>query len=317
MAFLKNLFKKKKGEDKLPVVDIVEEEPFDPNQTQLELTRVDRYEIVAPIGAGGMGTVYKAIDRERDLTVAIKVLDRRYDLDKKRRKRDYLGREIMIAAELNHPNIIRMSKEIIVQEDCNGHMRRCLLMELVDGPNLRKFIDDRELSLRQMIGVCKKLCMGLNFLHQNNIVHRDVKPENFLLTRDLSRVKIVDFGLSKVATGWRSLWDKEGGGTRKYMSPEQLAKKKLDARSDIFSFGITIYELFAGRHPCSGNDTREVLRQLRSSRYRFEPPSKYNSEIPAALDRVILKALRRKPTSRYQSMAEMLLDLERIGESRI
>jgi serine/threonine-protein kinase len=264
-----------------------------------------------------MGTVYKAIDRERDLTVAIKVLDRRYDLDKRRRRRDYLGREVMIAGSLSHPQVVRMHKEIIVQEDTNGHMRRCLLMEYVDGPNLRRHILDRDLSLRQMIEICRQLCTGLDFLHQNNVVHRDIKPENFLLTRDTARVKIVDFGLSKVTTGWRVMWDKEGGGTRRYMSPEQLAKRKLDVRSDIFSFGITMYELFTGRHPCNGRDTREVLRQIRDSNYRFEPPSTYNPEIPPQLDKIILKALRRKPEHRYQSMTEVLLDLSRMGESRI
>jgi len=311
------LFGKKSKPEESSSTAALDEGPADPRHVQLELTHVDRYEIIAPIGTGGMGTVYKAIDRQRDLTVAVKVLDRRYDLDKRRRRRDYLGREIMIAASLDHPNIIRMHKEIIVQEDTNGNMRRCLLMELVDGPNLRKHINDRDLSIKEMIEVCKKLCTGLNFLHQHNVVHRDVKPENFLLTRDLTCVKIVDFGLSKVTGGWRALWDKEGGGTRRYMSPEQLAKKKLDARSDIFSFGITMYELFTGRHPCSGGDTRQVLRQLRSSKYRFESPSKLNPEIPRALDKIILKALRRKPGSRYQSVAEMLLDLERVAESRI
>jgi serine/threonine-protein kinase len=223
----------------------------------------------------------------------------------------------MIAASLNHPTIVRMHKEIIVQEDRQGHMRRCLLMEFVDGPNLRKHIIDHDLTVKRMIEMCKRLCTGLDFLHQNNILHRDIKPENFLLTRDQQAVKIVDFGLSQITTGWRALWDKEGGGTRRYMSPEQLAKRKLDARSDIFSFGLTMYELFTGRHPCSGRDTREVLRQIRSSAYRFEPPSKYNSEIPPHLDKIILKALRRKPESRYQSMTEMLLDLSRSGESRI
>ncbi len=307
--------RKKKRE--MPASVVLDEEAEAPEGTELELKQVDRYEIVAPIGTGGMGTVYKAIDRERDLTVAIKVLDRRYDLDRKRRRRDYLGREIMIAAELNHPNIIRMHKEIIVQQDRNGHMRRCLLMEYVDGPNLRKHIMDRDLSLKQMIDILKRFCMGLNFLHQNNVVHRDIKPENFLLTRDLSSVKIVDFGLSKMATGWRAFFDHEGGGTRKYMSPEQLTKRKLDARSDIFSFGLTAYELLSGRHPCSGADAREILRQLRSSSYRFEPPSKYNPEGPPMLDRIVLKALRRRPEARYQSMVEMLLDFERIGESRI
>ena len=210
-----------------------------------------------------------------------------------------------------------MHHEVITQEDANGHQRRCLLMELVDGPNLRKHIDDRDLSIRQMIDLCKKLCTGLDFLHQNNIVHRDVKPENFLVTRDLMHVKIVDFGLSQQTTRWRILFNKEHGGTRRYMSPEQLSKKRLDARSDIFSFGLTMYELFTGKHPCSAADGREVLRQIRSSSYRFEPPSKLNPEIPPQLDRIILRALRRKPENRYQSMTEMLLDFSRLGECRI
>jgi serine/threonine-protein kinase len=100
------------------------------------------------------------------------------------------------------------------------------------------------------------------------------------------------------------------------MSPEQLAKRKLDTRSDIFSFGLTMYELFAGKHACPG-EGRERLRQLRSSSFRFEPPSKLNPETPPALDKIILKALRRRPESRYQSVTELLLDLSRMGESRI
>ena len=284
---------------------------------QFELTRVGPYEIVAPIGSGGMGTVYKAIDRSRDLTIAIKVLDRRYDMDKKRRKRDYLGREILIAASLNHPAIIKMHPEIVVQEDVEGNLRRCLLMEYIDGYDLKKHITDRDLTLKQMIDLFRRLTEGLDFLHQHGIVHRDVKPGNFLFSRDGKQVKIVDFGLSKSTASWRTRWMKESGGTRLYMSPEQLQKKSLDARSDIFSFGITMYELFAGRHPCNGADTKTIQRQICSSKYRFEPPSKYNGDISSSLDRIILKALRRKINTRYQSCTEMLLDISRLADSRI
>ena len=287
----------------------------DPNQFALELTHVGSYEIIAPIGRGGMGTVYKAIDRERDVTIAIKVLDRRYDVDKKRRKQDYLGREILIAANLNHPSIVKMHNQLVEQADSDGNLRRCLLMEFVDGHNLRKHITERDLNIRQMIELSIKLCKGLDFLHQNGIVHRDIKPENFLITRDTQHVKIVDFGLSKFTSSWRMGWTKEGGGTRKYMSPEQLAKKNLDGRSDIFSLGITLYELFSGRHPCPGPDITEIQRQIQMG--RFDPPSKYNAAIPSTLDRIILKMLRRKLDHRYQSVTEVILDLSRIGESRI
>ena len=306
-----------------PVLDVDDRERRfslpDDDDNQLELTHVDRYEIVKPIGTGGMGTVYKAIDRERDLSVAIKVLDRRYDLEKKRRRRDHLGREILIAASLNHETIVRYHKEIIEQVDRNGHLRRCLLMEYVDGFDLRKHIQERDLSIRQMNFVFAKLCNGLDFLHQHGIVHRDIKPGNFMLTRDQKQVKIFDFGLSKSNATWRTRWMREGGGTRAYMPPEQLANKytKLDARSDIFSFGITMYELYAGRHPCSGRDAREIQRQILSSKYRFEPPSRFNTDVTPEVDRVILKCLRRKPKNRYQSVTEILLDLSRMADSRI
>ncbi len=315
-----SIFKKKKKEEKEESSPGDEESGslfYAEEDGELELTQVGPYQIVAPIGSGGMGIVYKAIDRERDRTVAVKVLDRRYDLDKKRRKKDYLGREVMIAASLDHENIIKMSKQIIEQEDRSGHVRRCLIMEYIDGHNLRKHITDRDLSIPQMLDICMKICRGLDFLHQHGIVHRDVKPENFLFSKDLTTVKIVDFGLSKSTVSWRSRWSKEGGGTRRYMSPEQLAKKKLDGRSDIFSFGLTMYELLTGRHPCSGGDTKTVQRQIRSSRYRFDPPSKFNSHLPPHLDRVVLKALRRKMDRRYQLVTELILDLARTGGSRI
>ncbi len=287
------------------------------DDSQFELTHVGPYEIIAPVGSGGMGTVYKAIDRSRDMTIAIKVLDRRYDLDPKRRRRDYLGREIQIAASLNHPTVVKMHKEIVVQEDRMGNQRRCLLMEFIDGHNLKKHITDRDLTLRQMMDVCVKLSQGLDFLHQNGVVHRDVKPGNFLFSRDGTQVKIVDFGLSKSAASWRTRWMKESGGTRLYMSPEQLRKRQLDARSDIFSFGITMFEFFTGRHPCNGADTREIQRQIVSSSYHFPSPSKINPELPPQLDRVVLKALQRKLNKRYQSVTEMLLDLSRASTSRI
>lgn len=310
------------GRRKKKIADIEEvvESDFDPNDdNQLELTHVDRYEIVKPIGAGGMGKVYKAIDRERDMTVAIKVLDRRYDLDKKRRRRDHLGREILIAAKLDHEAIVRYKQEIIEQLDRNDNLRRCLLMEYVDGFDLRHHIKERDLSLRQMLYVMYKLSTGLDYLHTHGIVHRDIKPGNFMLTRDLKQVKIFDFGLSKSSANWRTRFMKEGGGTRAYMPPEQLSNKKarLDNRSDIFSFGITMYELFAGQHPCSGSDAKEIQKQLVSRRFKFERPSKFNPEIPPELDRIILKMLRRDPNKRYQSMTEVLLDLSRISTSRI
>ena len=129
-------------------------------------------------------------------------------------------------------------------------------------------------------------------------------------------IKVMDFGLAALFDEVRTA-QTQVSGTPLYMSPEQIRGQSLDARSDIFSFGITMYELFTGRHPCSGTDSRMITRQLLSPSYKFEPPSKYNPEIPPALDRIILKALRRNPDQRYQSMTEMLLDLQRVAQSRI
>lgn len=283
----------------------------------LEFSHVGPYKIIAPIGSGGMGTVYKALDPVRDVTVAIKILDRRYDLDKKRAKRDYLRREIIIAASLNHPTIIKMDKDIVIQEDNDGNFRRCLAMEYIDGYNLKHFIDNRILTMKQMTSIIVRLCEGLDFLHQNGVVHRDIKPANFLFSRDGKQIKIVDFGLSKTTSNWRIRWAKEVGGTRIYMSPEQLRKKSLDHRSDIFSFGITMFELFAGRHPCSGKSPKEIQKQILSSSYKWPRPSSVNADIPTQMDKVILKCLRRDITRRYQSCTELLLDLTRVTDSRI
>jgi len=281
----------------------------------LELDHVGKYEILAPIGSGGMGTVYKALDRENDEVIAIKVLDRRYDLDKKRKKADYLGREMVITQHLDHPNINRLFG-IVEQEDNEGQSRRCLLMELVDGPNLRKHIVERDLTIEQGIDLCLQICYGLDFLHQNGIVHRDVKPENFLISKN-GQVKIVDFGLSKSKKSWRMRMMREAGGTRKYMSPEQLNRKPLDLRSDIFSLGITMYELFTGKHPCTGSEAKDVMRQIRSKYFKFTSPSKVNREIPPGLSKIIMKALRKPIRSRYQTVTEMILDLSRLKKSRI
>ena len=313
------LFKKREAafeEDE--ALELAEPELAEDDQ-DLELTHVDHYEIIKPIGAGGMGRVYKAIDRDRDVTIAIKVLDRRYDLDRKRRRRDHLGREILVAANLNHDTVVKYNKEIIEQEDRDGHIRRCLLMEFVNGHDLKKYIRYRDLSFKKMLEVMYKLCTGLDYLHTHGIVHRDVKPGNFMVTRDQKRVKIFDFGLSKSSANWRTRFMKEGGGTRAYMPPEQLRRKgaKLDTRSDIFSFGITMYELFAGKHPCTGKDARAIQKQIVSSRYRFDAPSKYNRDIPPQLDKIILKCLRRTSDKRYGSVTEMLLDLSRISSTRI
>jgi len=192
------------------------------------------------------------------------------------------------------------------------------LMEYIDGHDLKEYIKHRDLTYMQMLKLCIKLAEGLDFLHQHGVVHRDIKPGNFLFSKDGSKVKIVDFGLSKSSnTGFFSRFQKEGGGTRIYMSPEQLRKQKLDARSDIFSFGITIYELFTGKHPFQGMNAKMIQKQIISQKFKVEAPSTINKEVSPQMDRIIMKALRRNLDRRYQSMTEMLMDLTRLTKSRI
>jgi len=279
------------------------------------IEKVGTYEIVALIGTGGVGTVYQVIDRERDETIAVKVLFRGYDISRKRRKTDHLGREILVTSGLEHPNILKIFPEITMAQDNEGFMRRCLLMEYVDGHNLRKHIRDRDLSWEEAVDLCLEICLGLDYLHQNKVLHRDVKPENFLVSRD-GAVKIADFGLSVRQRHWRfgDVWG--AGGNYRYMPPEQLKEKPLDARSDIFSFGVTMYELFTGKHPAPGPKPEQVVRQLVSRSYRFELPSRLDKSIPQHLDRIIMKALEKSPSSRYQTVTELILDLRRVKERK-
>jgi len=270
-----------------------------------------RYRIRGSRGRGGQGRVYVAESLQLGRQVAVKEMLEPEGTEDRDALTSAFQAEARLLAGLDHPGLPR------VYDFFHENGRFYLIMEFIDGHNLKKHIEDRDLTMKQMVEVCLKLSHGLDFLHQNGIVHRDVKPGNFLFSRDGMQVKIVDFGLSKSTASWRTRWMTESGGTRLYMSPEQLQKRALDARSDIFSFGITMFELFTGRHPCDGSDTREIQKQLLSSSYKFEPLSKYNPEVPKHLDRVILKALQRKLNKRYQSMTEMLLDLSRMGTSRI
>jgi serine/threonine-protein kinase len=280
-----------------------------------EVKRVGTYEIIAPIGTGGVGTVYKAIDREKDETIAVKVLFRGYDISKKRRKRDFLGREVLVTSGLEHRNILKIFPEISHAADAQGFLRRCLLMEYVDGHNLRKHIHDRDLTWEEAVDLCLQICMGLDYLHQNNVLHRDVKPENFLISRD-GLVKIADFGLARRQHSrlFGERW--AGGGTRKYTPPEELRNKRPDARSDIFSFGVTMYELFTGRHPAPGPRPQDVVRQLASRTFQFDRPSNVERRLPRDLDHIVMKAIRRRLSSRYQSVTELILDLRRLREKR-
>ena len=265
--------------------------------------RLGNYEIIALLGTGGMGEVYRARDPRLQRDVALKVLHT--DSPEQRRR---FEREALAVAALNHPNIVTIHS---VEEDGGVPF---LTMELVEGTPLHGAIPPDGLPLRDLLPLALSIGEALASAHERGIVHRDLKPANVMVGRD-GRVKLMDFGLAKTsAAPTRSPFDsaeetREGVivGTLAYMSPEQLMAHAVDARSDIFSFGILLYELAAGRRPLEGRNKAVVLVSL------------LNNPIPPVgpghgdLDRIIARATARKPGARYQRMLDVLSDLRALA----
>ncbi|RJP72039.1 MAG: serine/threonine protein kinase [Candidatus Abyssobacteria bacterium SURF_17] len=284
--------------------------------------KVGPYRIIRPVGKGGMGRVYLAIDDKEDRTVAIKVLPEEFLDDKKRS--EYLTRELQIARELDHPNVVNIFDIIELRRKEDGKLQGFMLMEFIDGDNLRKHITDQDLSITQGVELCEQICAGLNYIHRHRlrdgryhtIIHRDIKPENILITRQ-GQVKIVDFGLSTEEKGFRLFRSKSRAGTPQYMSPEQIKEGTVDERSDIYSLGVCMYELFTGKLPYEGKDRKAIMKMHISRKITPEPPSSVNRRIPPSLSRIILTALEKDPDKRFQSVAELQLALKHVSVSRI
>ncbi|MGZ8833098.1 MAG: protein kinase domain-containing protein, partial [Thermoanaerobaculia bacterium] len=263
-------------------------------------TRLGRFEIRSLLGAGGMGEVYRARDLDLGREVAIKVLPADVARDPERLKR--LEREAKALAALNHPNTLT-----IHSIEQHGDIR-FLSMELVEGTSLDRIIPPTGLALDSFFAIALPLCEGLSAAHERNIIHRDLKPANVMVTTD-RRVKILDFGLAKLQT---SVVDIDTGtdvltsagavfGTAPYMSPEQLQGRTLDARSDIFSLGVMLYEMATGRRPFEGflRDTPAPITEIRP-------------DLPDELQEIIARALARSAGARYANAAEVRRALERL-----
>lgn len=273
--------------------------------------KVGPFKIISPIAKGGMGRVYLA-EHERDgRRIAIKVLLEHFRDDRKRSQ--YLLREVKVARKLRHPNVI----DIYGLHRQNGISY--LLMEFMAGGNLRQYMESRSLTLGDKINLILQICAGLYYIHDHkfengrfhSIIHRDIKPENILLTKE-GQVKVADFGLSVAEEFWGRRNSKSRAGTLRYMSPEQVMGKNLDMRTDIYSLGLVIYELLTGRLPYSSQDKKQYMRMIIDKKLRLAPPSYASEKIPRQFDVVTMKALQRNPSDRYQTMAEMILDLQRL-----
>jgi serine/threonine-protein kinase len=277
-------------------------------------TSLGRYKILSTLGAGGMGEVYLALDTRLNRQVALKVLPA--DLVNNRARLHRFEQEAQAASALNHPNIITIH-EIGVEGDTNF-----IAMEFIEGETLRRRLQPPRLEIKETLQIATQIAAALDAAHRNGIVHRDIKPENVMVRED-GLVKVLDFGLAKLAekkienvdsqAATRAQVETEAGmilGTVAYMSPEQARGLVVDARTDIFSLGVVLYEMLAGRLPFTGDSTSDVIASI--LRTEPKPPGIFNQDIPTELNRITAKTLEKDREERYQTVKDLLVDLKRL-----
>ena len=260
----------------------------------------NRYEILEKIGSGGMSVVYKAQCHTLNRLVAIKVLKEEFAFDKN--FIDKFRMEAQAAARLSHPNIVSVYD--VVEEGALHY----IVMELIEGITLKNYIEKKGfLENKEAIGIAIQVASGIAAAHSHHIVHRDIKPQNIIISRE-GKVKVADFGIAKAVSA--QTMNATAVGSVHYISPEQARGGYCDERSDIYSFGITLYEMAAGRVPFEGDNTVAVaLAHLEDP---VVPPREYNPDICPGLEQIILKCTQKKPDLRYGSMEEVIADLRHV-----
>ncbi len=265
-------------------------------------SHVGPYQIVRFLGAGGMGEVYLGHDPRLDRDVAIKVLGSQLGSSADSLAR--FTRESRVVARLDHPNIVTLF-EI---GDFEG--RPFLAMQYLNGPSLAEFSRSRQLSLATVLDLGGQICAGLQAAHECGVVHRDIKPSNILLDSRL-RARIVDFGIARMVTATRLTAEGTLCGTVGYLPPEVALGEEADTRSDLYSLGVVLYELLTGRLPFAAESAPSYLYSV--VHQPVPPPSRYREEMPAALEKVLEKALAKDRERRYSSAADLAADLERVA----
>jgi len=274
------------------------------------------YEILGALGAGGMGEVYRARDPRLGREVAIKVLPTGYSSDPERLRR--FQQEARATAALNHPNILAVF-DVGRQDDCPY-----IVSELLDGETLRSRLYGGALPIKKAIDYALQILHGLAAAHERGIFHRDLKPENIFVTRD-GRVKILDYGLAKLTMAEPAMMANVSGkptldvitgkgmflGTVGYMAPEQLRGLPADARSDIFSFGVVLYEMLSGQRAFHGKTAADTISAI----LREEPPdlTATGRNIPPLLERIVRHCIEKDPPARFQSASDVEFDLESLS----
>ncbi|MCH8961152.1 MAG: protein kinase, partial [Bacteroidetes bacterium] len=264
---------------------------------------VSHYQITEQLGQGGMGVVYKATDTKLGRTVALKFLPRHTLGTGDDNQRFH--REARAAAQLNHPNICT------IHEIDEAEGQTFIAMEFVEGETLAQKIKQGPLKLNAVIDMAVQVAAGLQAAHERGIVHRDVKSSNVMVT-DRALVKIVDFGLAKVAA--QTPLTKTGStlGTVAYMSPEQARGEAVDQRTDLWSLGVVLYEMIVGRLPFPGDYEQAVVYGILN--VEPEPLTALRPKVPGALEQIVSMLLEKEPDERYANMNALLVDLRRLQQ---
>ncbi|MDQ3256304.1 MAG: serine/threonine-protein kinase, partial [Acidobacteriota bacterium] len=279
--------------------------------------KIGHYTITSLLGAGGMGEVYLAKDIKLARQVAVKILNEKFSRDESNLQR--FIREAKAASALNHPNILVIHE---IGESDDSHY---IVSEFIEGKTLREILKEKPLKLSEVLDISIPIADALCTAHSSNIIHRDIKPENIMVRPD-GVVKVLDFGLAKLVEQQnRSIFGSEEStvqqsqtahgvilGTVRYMSPEQAGGKRVDARTDIFSFGILLYEMVTGQQPFTGETVSHTIVAILEK----EPPpvSQFVSSYPAEIERIIKNCLAKKADVRYSAAKSLLDDLKELKE---
>ncbi len=268
---------------------------------------VGRYQIEEKIGEGGMGVVYRAEDTKLKRTVALKFLPQ--DLTRSAEARERFIHEAQAASALDHPNICTIYE---IDETDEGQVY--IVMGLYEGQTLREKISERPLKLEDAIDITSQIAQGLAKAHEQKIIHRDIKPANIFITNE-GQVKVLDFGVAKLAGSTKLTLTGTTLGTVSYMAPEQAKGDEADHKADIWSLGVLMYEMLTGQQPFKGEHEQAVIYSILNE--DPEPITALRTGIPIDLEWIVQKALKKDPRQRYQHIDEIPVDLESVEERRI
>ncbi|NLA77203.1 MAG: serine/threonine protein kinase, partial [Clostridiales bacterium] len=259
-----------------------------------------RYEIKDIIGVGGMAVVYKAYDNIDDRIVAVKVLKEEFLANEEFRRR--FKNESKAIAVLSHPNIVK------VYDVSFGDKLQYIVMEYIEGITLKEYIEQQKIiNWKEAVHFVVQILRALQHAHDKGIVHRDIKPQNIMLLQN-GNIKVTDFGIARFSRGETRTMTENAIGSVHYISPEQARGEITDDKADIYSVGVVLYEMITGRLPFESDSAVSVaIMQVQSDAVR---PRDINDSIPIGLEQITMHAMQKNPRDRYQSAAEMLLDLE-------